>query len=365
MSPSSQSKFPAVIHWIRKLKEKSITINDGLRRRNDNFLIIRIIAACMVIYAHAPALAPAVNHIDIFAQLGVGNYSGMIAVNIFFLISGFLVTGSLLRQENNILNFFKLRALRLIPAFFVNLAALALIIGPIATHLPITEYLTNSGTWKYIIQNMTFSTHMIWSLPGVIEAGEMAPIDASSINGSIWSIPAEVRMYTLLGLLGLFGAFSSKRIATNAILILIGIGATFPQYLPLHNSWLEPGIYFGIGTLVFLHRDSIQLNWLLSIGLIILAIFTRHLPSYQITFPLELSGIIFALAYLTPTFQFLEKYGDPSYGIYLWGWPCQQFIAHTIPQAGLLLHTGLSIFLAVTMGYLSWHLIEKHALKFK
>lgn len=172
-------------------------------------------------------------------------------------------------------------------------------------------------------------------------------------------------MYTLLGLLGLFGAFSSKRIATNAILILIGIGATFPQYLPLHNSWLEPGIYFGIGTLVFLHRDSIQLNWLLSIGLIILAIFTRHLPSYQITFPLALSGIIFALAYLTPTFQFLEKYGDPSYGIYLWGWPCQQFIAHTIPQAGLLLHTGLSIFLAVTMGYLSWHLIEKHALKFK
>lgn len=365
---SKKSLTNSFILSLQSLKEnlsRSIIINDALNKRNDNFLLIRIIAASMVIYAHAPAIAPAVNNIDIFVSLGFGNYSGMIAVNIFFLISGFLVTGSLIRQNGDIIRFFKLRALRLIPAFFINLITLALIIGPIATRLPISQYFSNSETWKYITQNMKFSTHMLWSLPGVIEAGEGASIDASSVNGSIWSIPAEARMYLLLGLLGLLGLFSTKRIATGAIFTLLITGALFPQYLPLHRTWIEPGAYFGIGALVFLHRDSIRVSWLLVIGLIILAFITRHLPSYQATFPLALSGIVFALAYITPTFQFIEKYGDPSYGIYLWGWPCQQFIAHTIPQAGLFLHTVLSIFLSIIFGYASWHLIEKHAMKFK
>lgn len=365
---NNKSSINRLLSSFQSLKDaisKSTLINDALNKRNDNFLAIRIIAASMVIYAHAPAIAPAVNETDIFVLLGFGNYSGRIAVNIFFLISGFLVTGSLTRQNGDIIKFFKLRALRLVPAFFINLIILAIIIGPIATNLPINKYFSNPETWKYITQNIKFSTHMLWKLPGVLEEVQSTSPHASAINGSIWSIPAEVRMYLILGLLGLTGFFSSKRIATIGILILLIIGTFFPQYLPLHQTWIEPGAYFGIGVLVFLHRESIRVSWLLATGLVILAVITRHLPSYQAAFPLALSGIVFALAYITPPIQFLEKYGDPSYGVYLWGWPCQQLIAQKIPHAGLFSHTILSIALSVICGYASWHLIEKHVIKLK
>lgn len=344
---------------------KTTSIEEGLNRRNDNLLIIRIIAASLVIYGHAPAISPNIKNTDIFVLLGFKYYSGTIAVNLFFLISGFLVTGSLLRQKGNILNFFKLRAIRVIPAFLVNLIILALFIGPIATDLTINEYFKNPETWKYITKNMKFSADMAWHLPGVMQTEQVSSINESVVNGSIWSIPAEVRMYFLLGIIGLSGLFSTKTIATCTTILLLAIGLFSPQYLPLHQSWLEPGMYFGIGILIFLHRASIHISPLMAISFIVLSFITRHSPGYPITFALTLSSLTFTLAYIKPCTQWLEKYGDPSYGIYLWGWPCQQFIAHTIPQANLALHTILSILLSMLFGYASWHLIEKHVMRFK
>jgi peptidoglycan/LPS O-acetylase OafA/YrhL len=101
------------------------------------------------------------------------------------------------------------------------------------------------------------------------------------------------------------------------------------------------------------------------IGLVMLAVLTKHLPTYSLSFPLALSGFVFVFAYMTPVVGWLERFGDPSYGIYLWGWPCQQLVAFFVPAAGLFVHVTLSLTMAVLFGYASWHLVEKHALKFK
>lgn len=337
-----------------------ITIEEGLQRRADNFLLIRIIAASMVIYGHAAAIAPAVNNEDFFIWLGVGHYSGHIAVNIFFMVSGFLVTGSLMRQRN-VLNFFKLRALRLVPGYLVNLVLLALVLGTAMTTLPIGEYLRSPQVWSYITQNLHFSSNMVWNLPGVFDDG----MKSSVVNGSQWTLPAEVRMYVLLGIAGLIGLFRSVRVATWATLIVIALGAFFPQYLPLHQDWFRLGLYFSIGVLTYLHRGDIKISYVFVLGLVGLAVLCRQLPAYELTLALAISAVVFALAYLTPQVRWLERYGDPSYGIYLWGWPCQQLVAHFLPGAGLTVHVLVSLLMSVILGYASWHLVEKHALKFK
>lgn len=358
-TPAEGQKPLGVGEWLAWLY-RPVTIEEGLRRRVDNFLLIRIVAASMVIYGHATAIAPAVNQEDFFVWLGVGHYSGHIAVNIFFMVSGFLVTGSLLRQRN-VLNFFKLRALRLVPGYLVNLVLLALVLGTIMTTLPVGEYLRRPEVWKYIIQNLHFSSNMVWNLPGVFENG----MKSSVINGSQWTLPAEVRMYVLLGVAGLIGLFRSVRVASWSTLVVMSLGAFFPHFLPLHQDWFRLGMYFSIGVLAYLHRGTIQISYVFVLGLIGLAVLTRQLPGYELALALAISAIVFAIAYLTPPVRWLERYGDPSYGIYLWGWPCQQLVAYFLPGAGLTVHVSISVIMAVVLGYASWHLVEKHALKLK
>lgn len=188
---------------------------------------------------------------------------------------------------------------------------------------------------------------------------------SSVINGSQWTLPAEVRMYMLLGIAGLIGLFRSVRLATWSTLIVMVLGAFFQHYLPLHQDWFRLGMYFSIGILVYLHRETIQISYLFALGLVGLAVLTRQLPGYELALALAISSIVFAVAYLTPQVRWLERYGDPSYGIYLWGWPSQQVVAHLLPGAGLTVHVSIAVIMAVILGYASWHLVEKHALKLK
>jgi peptidoglycan/LPS O-acetylase OafA/YrhL len=92
------------------------TLADGLAQKSDNFLLLRFIAASMVIYGHAPAVTGHPLPADLFAWLNWGTYSGSIAVDVFFIVSGFLVTGSFLRNPQ-LADFAWARAIRIVPGY--------------------------------------------------------------------------------------------------------------------------------------------------------------------------------------------------------------------------------------------------------
>lgn len=338
----------------------SVTVEEGLARRQDNFLLLRIAAAAAVIYGHAPAIAPSVGTRDIFVRLGWGIYSGDIAVNIFFLISGFLVTGSYIRQRS-FYKFAKARALRIYPAFVLNVAMLATVYGLMFTSLSSAEYLHQDGVWNYIATNLRMSSNMAWTLPGVFEDGAKT----AAINGAQWTLPAEVRMYVLLGIMGALGLFSSVRVATVVLAGLLLMGFTHPELFPLNQAWLRLAGYFVLGVFIYLYRTSIRVSLELVVVLVLATVLVRHLPLYPVVFALALAAVVGFIAYLIPPWRWLERFGDPSYGIYLWGWPCQQAVAHILPGAGLLLHVGFALILATVMGYGSWTLLEKQMLRLK
>lgn len=349
--------------WIREQYQlffRGVSLQEGLSRKKDNFLMLRIIAASLVIYGHAPHLAPAVSNVDIFVRKGWGHYSGDIAVDTFFLISGFLVTGSYLRQ-NDLYKFAKARFLRVFPAFLLNVALLALVYGAVFTTYSLADYFHSIGTWDYIFVNLKYSSNMVWTLPGVFEHG----MKTSTINGSQWTLPAEVRMYVLLGVLGGAGLLLSKRLASLVLLAFIVLGLLHPEFFPLHPGWFRLGGFFLLGVLCYLHRESIVVRLDLVVALVLLAVLTHHLSTYVLTFPLAVAAVVFAVAYLSPPLTFMERYGDPSYGIYLWGWPSQQLVAYMMPSADLYVHVALALIVAGLAGYASWNFFERHMLRFK
>lgn len=364
-SPQSTGIASAADHDaadVRRLRPTWFALADGLARKQDNFLPLRFLAAALVIYGHGFAVTthgPEV--VDLFTRLGWKNYSGAIGVDLFFVISGFLVTGSYLRRRNP-LSFAWARALRLVPAYAACMILSAFVIGALYTQLPLREYLHDPDTRGYVLTNLQFGTGLRWELPGVFVDNPRRP----TINGSIWTLPAEVRMYLWLGVAGLLGLLSRRWLATVAVLAAMFAGWLMPDRIPLLPlaSFLHLGAMFALGVLCYVHRDWIPANGAV-VALLAGACWALHDTAlYPIAFALVETAFVFWFAYRLPLPD-LDRFGDASYGLYLWGFPVQQIVAHHLPAATPLANAALSLPLAAGLGFASWHLIEKPVLSAK
>ncbi len=335
------------------------TIQSYLARRQDNFLLLRIVAALMVIYGHSFALAQADGSRDVFIQHGWPMYSGDIAVSMFFVISGFMVSGSYL-VRHDLLEFAKSRLARIVPAYVLVLVVCAWLIGPLLTTLSIGDYFRDSSVSTYVFKNLRFSSDMAWHLPGVFEEQVR-----QAVNGSLWTLPAEMRMYVLTAALGAFGLLASRWVGTVVVCALLGLGMFHPEYLPLHNDWVRPAGFFALGILVQLHKDRIQVSHAAMVMLVFLTYLSMRTQSAKILFALCLVYFCFWFAYRTPTWRGLSRAGDPSYGIYLWGWPMQQVTAAYFPSFVPWQNFLLAALLATVMGVVSWWGLERRALLLK
>ena len=336
------------------------SLADAYDRRLDNFLLLRFVAASMVIYAHSYALS-GMHKVDIFVRLGWGTYAGKIAVELFFCISGFLVTASLVRWQNT-LAFLKARALRLLPAYAACMAICAYVIGPLVTTLSLGEYLANPLTHSYVYSNLGMR-HLQWFLPGVFENNPYR----GAVNGSIWSLPVETTMYLWLTTLGLIGAFRRAWLATCAILALAIVSWKYWIAMPMltaNPQHMPYAAMFALGSLAYLHRRWIPLGHAGMLVCAALAWATHQDALGGVSMVLALAYFCFWFAYCLPWHGF-NRCGDYSYGIYLWGFPCQQLVVlwlgHMRPGQLSLIAFPMVLALAVA----SWHLLEQPALRLK
>lgn len=345
----------------RGWRRSCFTLADGLAQREDNFLLLRFLAAALVIYGHAYAIMQHKGAPEVFTALGWPAYSGSMAVDIFFATSGFLITGSFLRRRN-VLVFLWARALRLLPAYAVCVVACAFVLGAIYTTLPLHDYLVHPDTRAYAWVNLHFNVDMHWDLPGVFTDNPRR----STINGSLWTLPAEVRMYLWVAILGVLGILARRRYATFLIGALLVAGWLAPDYIPLvpFAGFLHICAMFALGTLAYLWREHIPVHG----GFVVVLA-----CACWATTGTWMQPILFALAELAFTFWFayglrwhgFNRFGDYSYGIYLWGFPVEQTIAHQLPHIAPLTNAALSLPVAVMLGAVSWYLIEKPALTLK
>ena len=198
-------------------------LRDCLKRENNNFDLLRLAAACLVIVGHAHAVVPATSDPDIVSSILHFDYAGSLAVKFFFFLSGLVVTNSLIRKAAFV-PFLVARIVRIFPALIVCVLITALAVGPLLTTLPARAYFSDPGTASYLTRNI--SLVLQWDVPGAFSANPR-----HALNGSLWTLPVEVFCYLMLFALGLIGVIRSKILAS---LVMVGIAvytASMSRYL--------------------------------------------------------------------------------------------------------------------------------------
>ncbi|TDR45834.1 peptidoglycan/LPS O-acetylase OafA/YrhL [Tahibacter aquaticus] len=339
------------------------SLGQAMAAPGDNLLLLRLLAASAVIYGHSYALCGIPGAVDHIARhnWGYGLYSGSIAVQVFFVVSGFLVSGAWLRRPD-LAFFLRSRVLRIVPAYLACLVISALVLGGLLTTLPRSDYFAHADTWRYIWKNLTFSTEMAWTLPGVF-TGNPLP---NTVNGSLWTLVVEVRVYLWLAIFGLLGLLDRRERLFYALAILAAY-LYAPLTLPMMpmNEFLRLGGFFAAGCAFYRWRDDIPFHGGLVVVLAALAVIAHGSEWFMPLYGLALAYAVFWFAYGPRFLLFFNRLGDYSYGVYLWGFPLQQLVALWLPTPTPTRITLIALPLALIAGALSWHLLEQPMLRFK
>lgn len=338
------------------------------RRFINNFDLMRLLAASAVVLGHSYILSSGDASQEPLHRF-FGLDLGRVAVDIFFVMSGFLVTGSLLRRDC-LKSFWIARFLRVFPAMIVMSLLTVFILGPLVSTLPLTEYFGSAATWLHLLKNSTLFAGVSFVLPGVF-AGTPYP---EAVNGSLWSLPLELRMYLLLAGCWFLAGRLNRDVQVWArrmfpAIMLLGTLITLYCYLtgkiPNHHPRLAA--MFFAGATARLYADRLRWSGLLAAGLTILlllvSIFMRNwLESlYVLLMPY---CILYVAHRQIPLVSDL-RLPDYSYGIYIYSFPLQQLFVQLLPGIQPLPMFALSFSATLVLAALSWYLVEKPAMRLK
>lgn len=329
--------------------------------RDNNFNLIRILAAFAVLVSHSFALTTGSDEAQPFrAYLGMG--LGAMAVDVFFVTSGFLVTGSLLKRQS-VIEFTWARILRIYPALIVmvGLSVFGLGLTLTSSH----TYLADPGTYTYLWKNALIFPGSPASLPGVF-AGNPHP---GAVNGSLWTLPYEIRMYATIALAWLALKWLPTRVFTVAIVGVTAMAsaAYFVQWWFPSETALRLFLMFFTGASFYVLQKRVVLSqWLFWPLLIALGLSVINRRAFGIVYVLTLAYLLLFLAYVPVGFiRRYNRLGDYSYGVYIYAFPIQQCIIATVVGVSVLPLLGISTCLTLGCAILSWHLVERRALSLK
>lgn len=331
------------------------------------FGVLRLLFASLVIVAHTPALIDGNRDREPLHRLFGTITFGELAVDCFFLVSGYLIVGSY--QKNPAPWFFmQKRILRIYPAFIVASLVCILVVAPLG------------GAWLEPDQLVIAGLRLVTLQPAEV-AGAFAGTHEAALNGSMWTIAYEFRCYLLVLGLGMAGAFRHvwliAALAISAAAIeLSGLGASLAQFtykLPLYYYWLGDlhGMLrlvpiFLVGSIFYLCRDRIRFS---RVGMAIAAcLLTGCLFVDTLAEPgLAIFGgyLVFGAAQWggDTVLSRINNEDDISYGLYLYAWPVEKLIFWFLPGFGLWAAGILTWMGAAFLGFTSWHLLEKPVMK--
>lgn len=333
--------------------------------------MLRLAAATLVLVSHSFALT---GHAE--PRLGRTTL-GIIGVEIFFAISGFLVTSSWLARPRTP-TFVLKRALRILPALALTVVLTAFVLGPLVSSLPTGDYLGSSTPARYVADNVIAVSSadavgdLAFRLPGVFASNE-----TSVVNGSLWTLPVEIRAYLLVLVLGVTGLLLRRLwVVVAAGLALLALPATAAGWTGVGGlvEWRDSNpdplllVIFGVAAVLFVYRERVPLRpWLAAAALATWLLATWVLES-NLLVALAVPYLVIYAAYEAPRrLRTLTRPGDVSYGLYLLAFPVGQTILHLAGRDALGPLALLAIAFPVTyvLALLSWRLVERPVLSLK
>lgn len=345
------------------------TLETYVAGRDNNFNLIRVFLAVLVIIHHGFALTSQGSDTDPILKLtGIG--IGYLALYCFFILSGFLIAMSF-AQRTDPVYYLESRVLRIFPGLIVAVLLNALVIGPLFTSLPVGEYFRQWPVYEFILVNSTLILERVqlrYFLPGVFQNNPYGP----AVNGSLWTLPYEIWMYVLLFAIGLVGLLKNRKWFNwmyAAFFVQLVVGQLFFRNVALIRSlsnYMLFAAFFLSGAFYYMNRKSIPLNGYLGLFLLVMTVLLRNTRLYQVALLFAVIYWIFLAAYLPGgIIRRYNQLGDYSYGLYIYGFPVQQMIVALIPGISPFALILVSFFCTLVLAVLSWHVIEKPALKLK
>jgi len=325
---------------------------------------LRLVAALAVLFTHSypllgreqlEPLARLTNGSTTFSELGLLT---------FFAISGNLVTQSWFRDPS-IWRFFMRRSLRIIPGLtFVIFLSFA-IVGPLLTTLDVADYFSRREAWSYLAKILVFPGQ--YGLPGVFADNPFPTV----VNGSLWSLRVEVIFYCAISVLGVVRVVGAQctvpAVAICCLAIYVALVGTdgASQIIFFHqvDVLFSNAIPFFIGATLALTTLVSWRLWLVAAMLTALTLALESTPAFKPLLVVTLPIVVIQIG--RECRWDLSRLGDYSYGLYLWGFVVEQTVVNYMPT---LEPTGLFLVAvgpAFVMAAISWHLVEKHALRWK
>lgn len=332
-------------------------------RQANNFNLIRLALALLVIVSHTPEMMDGNRSRELLSLLTGGFSFGEFAVDGFFLLSGFLILQSWDSQPSTV-PYLRKRLLRIVPGYLLAALLCAFVVGPLAAPAGYFAAIWPRGLgWSLL-------TLDIPATPAVFAGTHYA-----SVNGAMWTIRYEFLCYLVLLALGLAGLLR-RRALTAALLAAVlllyaatACGALRPLGLDAdcrQFPMLRFLAFFGTGMLYCRWRAQLrfQPHWA-ALAAAVLALGT-WLGFAELSLLAGGSYLFFYLAFHGPSWLApWRRLPDISYGVYLYGWPAGKLLLWYAPGLGQGAATALTMALACVCGLVSWHLVEKPALRLK
>ncbi len=345
--------------------------------RNNSFDVVRLIAALSVLICHFYGMAGRGDPLDGF--WGTDEDLGGFAVLIFFGISGYLITESILKGAS--FRFYVTsRLLRIYPALLVCLCV-CILAGIILTRVSLDQYFSAQTSQFFFGNVFPFFWQEQRFLPGVF----VPPWDA--VHGPLWTIKYELACYIVALAVFLFPQ-SWRRYAFAALCVL----AVCIWLAPV-ESWQIPSAatvhdrvlrfeYFNMGffryyAAIFLLASVARIvvgnspyRWFgifLFLGCVYTLFYGTQVALLAVYATIALGGVCVgcsSLLYFNGVYR--RKVGDLSYATYLYGWPVSILCVLSLyPIVGFWPTMIIAIAITLAVAWLSWKLIERPALRVK
>lgn len=311
----------------------------------------------------------------LWAQAAPGGYLG---VDIFFVISGYLIGGGIKadidRGSFSLLKFYERRIRRIVPALAVVLAASTLIAFAILYPPDLDRYGRSLGA-----ATLSFSNFYFWQTSGYFQQHA-----ASVPLLHTWSLAVEEQFYLLFPLMAMFLFRRVRRWLGVILWSLLGLSLVSsiwvsldsPDtafYLPQFRAWeLLLGVAAAFGAIrlpaIPLARQAVTLVGIALIGWSIC--FAPFSPALNaIPACIGAVGLICAGGLSTAEQPFVSRVlgsapmrfvGLISYSLYLWHWPLIVFAKQYLPATDLTMEQGAAVALATfVLAILSWRFVER------
>jgi peptidoglycan/LPS O-acetylase OafA/YrhL len=323
-------------------------------RDKNNFDFVRFLAATLVLISHSFALTgnPRAEPLAVLSDHRTD--LGHIAVIIFFIASGFLISASW-SNKPDLIRFIHSRILRIVPGLAMVLLFCISMGSLISTASNRTFY---GSAITFFVRNL-FMYKGQADLAGVFQQN----IYGDAVNGSLWTLRIEFTCYMLIAAIGLIRALNQKTawvlwgVTTTLAALNVNSPNLIRELLPL-QAW------FLAGALSYLHRnDAFPLPLVSTIVGILIA--GAYFTGEMLLISPLIAYLLIKAIYLRSPLNNFGKYGDFSYGIYIFAFPIQQFLVYYLPGISWVENCMLSFPMALLFAVASWHFVEKRCLALK